>query len=74
MGRTFEKQQGCSATCVFTANHCKDVGGVMKAPDGASFQSIWAIYFGMLGSAATAEQLKSLGYGQFRPLRTPTGA
>ncbi|MEO3434593.1 VOC family protein [Inquilinus sp. CAU 1745] len=39
----------------------EDVGGVMKAPDGACFAPAWAAYFGVSDVDAAAEKVKALG-------------
>ncbi len=45
----------------FSAADGEGVGGVMKAPEGADFAPIWAVYFGVDDVDATATKLKSLG-------------
>lgn len=45
----------------FNAADGEGVGGVMKAPIGASFAPVWAVYFGVDDVDATATRLKSLG-------------
>ena len=63
MGWSFRKPQGGLDRDyrVFAASDGDGVGGVMKAPDGASFAPIWTVYFGVSDVDAMAEKVKSLG-------------
>ncbi len=63
MGWTFEKQQSAPGQDyhVITAQDGEGVGGVMKAPDGADFAPIWAVYIGVSDVDAMANKVKSLG-------------
>ena len=46
---------------MFTAPGGAGVGGVMKAPDGASFAPLWAVYFGVDDVDAAARRVTDLG-------------
>ncbi len=63
MGWSFEKMPGAPGQDyrVFTAADGEGVGGVMKAPDGASFAPIWAVYFGVTDVDAMAGKVRALG-------------
>lgn len=62
MGWTFDKPSGGMERDYRTfAADGAGVGGVMKAPDGASFAPIWAIYFGVSDVDAMAAKVERLG-------------
>lgn len=63
MGWTFEKAGvGMERDYrTFTASDGEGVGGVMKAPKGADFAPIWAVYFGVTDVDAIAQRVTDLG-------------
>ncbi len=63
MGWSFQKPPGGMERDyrTFTARDGEGVGGVMKAPDGATFAPIWAVYFGVADVDDMAAKVKSLG-------------
>lgn len=63
MNWTFQKPPGGLERDyrIFAATDGEGVGGVMKAPDGASFAPIWAVYFGVADVDAMAAKVASLG-------------
>lgn len=63
MGWTFETSPGAPGRDyrIFTASDGESIGGVMKAPAGAAFAPVWAVYFGVADVDASADKVKSLG-------------
>lgn len=62
-GWTFDRPQGGMERDyrIFAAADGDGVGGVMKAPEGASFAPLWVVYFGVADVDASVERLKALG-------------
>lgn len=63
MGWRFETTQGAMGRDyrIFTAADGEPVGGLVKAPDGACFAQLWAVYFSASDVDAAAEKVAALG-------------
>ncbi len=63
MGWTFDKMPSAPGDDyrTITAKDGEGIGGIMKAPDGASFAPVWAVYFGVADVDAMTDKVKSLG-------------